>query len=271
MSNQKNDKMEIVFIEKQYRNTIESILPAEDILKEHNAEFYKILKRGMIYPKELTKNKILFIGINPSFDDKNKKNKNIIKQEGEAFEGHHEIGYNQIFFDEEISKKIPVKGYQSYFKIFEEISSKIDERKEGYFSWTHFDALPFREVNQKNITNLINKNKNKIIYEIVEKFIKLSKQIIEEANPEIIVVSNAYVRNLFGYYDYVNKKEIENIPQMFSTVFDPEFGTHKIDDEGPLKGKLVFFTSMLSGQRALDIGSRDRLIWHIKHCLNKSK
>jgi hypothetical protein len=269
MSNHNNDRLEIVFIEEQYRKEIESILPAGDVLNGHNAEFYKILKRGMIYPKELSKNKILFIGINPSFDDKNKKNKNIIKQEGEAFEGHHEIGYNQIFFDEEISKKIPAKGYQSYFKIFEEISSKIEKRNGDYFSWTHFDTLPFREVNQKNITKLINKTKEPKIYKIVEKYIELSKQIIEESNPEIIVVSNAYVRNLFGYYDNENKKELENIPKMFSTVFDPKFGTHKIDDNGPLHGKLVFFTSMLSGQRALDIGSRDRLIWHIKHCLNK--
>jgi hypothetical protein len=32
----------------------------------------------------------------------------------------------------------------------------------------------------------------------------------------------------------------------------------------------VFFTSMLSGQRALDIGSRERLIWHLAKVLKES-
>jgi hypothetical protein len=275
--NQIQNTIGVVEIEKFYGKKITELLPKKNNsipLLDPKGEFDKILERGMLYPEVLSKNKILFIGINPSFDDKNKKGKNTQKYENQALEGHHILGYNICKFEEEISRKIPIAGYQSYFKIFEEISSRIEKRNEDYFSWTHYDVLPFREVNQKKITKFLNKSINDQINKIIENFIKLSKEIIEKSDPKIIIVSNAYVRSLFGYYDddINNKKNISIIPKMFVTKFDDKFGTHKIDDKNsPLDGKFVFFTSMLSGQRALDIGSRDRLIWHINHCLNKTK
>jgi len=36
-----------------------------------------------------------------------------------------------------------------------------------------------------------------------------------------------------------------------------------------LKNVPIFFTSMLTGQRALDNGSFERLIWHINFVLGK--
>lgn len=38
-----------------------------------------------------------------------------------------------------------------------------------------------------------------------------------------------------------------------------------------LKNTHFFFSSMLSGQRALDIGSRERLLWQIKRVFNASQ
>lgn len=51
--------------------------------------------------------------------------------------------------------------------------------------------------------------------------------------------------------------------------FCTELGTHKIIRHKTLNGTPVFFTSMLSGQRALDNGSKERLIWHIGKILNQ--
>jgi hypothetical protein len=46
--------------------------------------------------------------------------------------------------------------------------------------------------------------------------------------------------------------------------FDEKLGTDRIITKGDLFGIPIFFSSMLSGQRALDTGSEKRLIWHIK-------
>lgn len=52
------------------------------------------------------------------------------------------------------------------------------------------------------------------------------------------------------------------------TVFDKSIGTHNIVNNVDLKGTPVFFT-MRTGQRALDNGSYDRLVWHINYVLEK--
>lgn len=49
----------------------------------------------------------------------------------------------------------------------------------------------------------------------------------------------------------------------FAFKFDNNIGTHIITEPEILASVPVFFTSMLSGQRALDIGSFERLKWHI--------
>jgi len=260
-----------VEIKNIYEERIKNILPDEkNIDHEKYAEMVNILNRGMIFPKEISKNKVLFLGINPSFDEINKKDKNKFKADDEELEGHHELGYNELYFDDEISYNKPNKGYQSYFKEFEEICKGLKGNTNNEVLWTHYDMLPFREVSQKKITKYFNKE-NDIIYKMLIDFIELSREIIVHSEPKIIVVSNAYVRNLFGYNNEVNDIEKSHIPTIFKSRFSKEFGTHVIHDEqsGKLNGKPIFFTSMLSGQRALDVGSRDRLQWHINYCLNK--
>jgi hypothetical protein len=56
----------------------------------------------------------------------------------------------------------------------------------------------------------------------------------------------------------------------FEIVFDSEMGTHKIINQVELENIPIFFTSMLTDQRALDKGSYARLIWHIKYALRLS-
>ena len=49
--------------------------------------------------------------------------------------------------------------------------------------------------------------------------------------------------------------------------FDKTIGTYVVNEPKELKGTKIFFTSMLSGQRALDLGTRERLVWHIAEVL----
>ncbi len=60
-----------------------------------------------------------------------------------------------------------------------------------------------------------------------------------------------------------------NIWLDYEFMFDDEIGTYRIKTKGNLFDTPVFFTSMLSGQRAMDNGSFERLQWHINFVLNK--
>ena len=78
-------------------------------------------------------------------------------------------------------------------------------------------------------------------------------------------MSNAFVRTLFSQSEIESNK---NNLEIFKTKFSKDIGTHVIT-EGNLKNTPVFFTSMLSGQRAMDVGSRERLEWHINFILTQ--
>ncbi len=215
------------------------LLGKEQEIKSVSSDFSEILSRGMLYPREFTTNRVVFLGINPSFRTSIDK----------------KFGFNEVRYEEEIFK-IPAEERYVFFKVFESAF--------GDFPWTHYDMLPFRERNQKMISKLF-EEKNSMISELLLKFILLSKEIIEKSKPSVLVVSNAYVRNMFSYGSSVSA----STPlQVFKTEFSKNLGTHVIT-EGKLINTPVFFSSMLSGQRAMDLGSRERMKWHIKMIIEK--
>jgi hypothetical protein len=131
-----------------------------------------------------------------------------------------------------------------YFKKFIDISKHIG------VAWSHIDLLFLRETNQKIVKQLLF---DKMGYDFFLEQLSISKEIIELAKPRIIVINNALARDIF----------------QFETVFDEQIGTHRIINNTELNGTPVFFTSMLTGRRALDLGSYERLIWQIKMILKK--
>lgn len=229
----------ILNVENNWNDRIKNTLASQrERIEKEDKEFFTILSRGMLYPREFTKERVVFLGINPSFREG--------KDRG--------FGFNEIVYEEEIFKKDANDMYV-FFKVFEKAFSNLP--------WTHFDMLPFREKNQKLISKYFDK-KTPIITDLLSKFVTISKEIIEESNPKLLIVSNAYVRNMFSFG---GSDENPNPWQVFKTEFSSEIGTHLIT-EGKLKNTPVFFTSMLSGQRAMDVGSRQRLDWHIRMILD---
>jgi hypothetical protein len=225
-----------VSIESNYSNKIQSLLEKKkEYVFDNSIELFEILNRGLLFPKTLSKNKILFLGINPSFRETH----------------DNPYGFNNFNFESEIIDT-PIENRYSYYKIFEQICN--------YYEWTHFDIFPFREKNQALLTNLINQP---FFEDLNKSFALISKEIIIESCPKIIVVSNAYLRRFFNKENDLKKT---NEFSLFKTCFSNEIGTHIISDDS-LKNTPVFFTSMLSGQRALDVGSRERLEWHIRKLL----
>ena len=135
-----------------------------------------------------------------------------------------------------------------YFKKFIDISINVE------IDWTHLDLLFLRETSQNVVKALC---KNTIGHSFIDEQLKISKKIIEGAKPKILVINNTYARDLLVSDSFSTNK--------FEFKFDSVLGTEKIIKNEVLDGTPTFFTSMLTGQRALDLGSYKRLIWHIEH------
>jgi hypothetical protein len=211
--------MSILNIEETYKIQIESIW------QDDKYKSVPFIERGYAVQRDIPFGSILFIGINPSYSERK------TKVQESFFYGNHQ--------QQEV--------YQ-YFKKFQDIAKKTK------IDWSHLDLLYIRQTDQKIVKALFN---DTIGNEFLKKQLAISMSIIEKSKPKIIVVSNAYARDLF-----INECNIK-------TVFDESIGTHKIINNIDLEGTPVFFTSMLTGQRALDNGSYDRLVWHINYTLKK--
>ena len=205
--------MTIISVKKEFFNQIESIWnnPAFDSIQ--------IKDRGYAIQDEIEKNVILFVGINPSYDNIPKK-----------------LYYNNSDSEE-----------HQYFKKFKDISEKVG------LGWAHIDLLFIRETNQ-NVVKVI--GKEELGKRFINEQLEISLAIIESVLPKIIVVNNTYAREL--------------LKDRLDSKFDEEIGTHRITGKNNLQGTPIFFTSMLTGQRALDLGSYERLIWQIKYVLEKT-
>lgn len=204
----------------------------------------KLLDRGFVFQFDEGVNNvdILFIGINPSYS------------KGSNSETHF---YNK----NDVETK-------SYFKPFNSIVKELKENKNynKKVTWSHLDMLVFRETQQSYIENELLKTENGV--DFIYKQLMVSKKILEYLNPKIIVASNTSARSLLGRDKFVKDKKEYGFWMNYDFEFDYSLGTDKIVNNSNIK-PYVFFTSMISGQRALDKGSRQRLIWHINKILNE--
>ena len=148
---------------------------------------------------------------------------------------HIELDSYELFQDD---------NNHQYFKKFEDISKYCKT------PWTHLDLFYFRDTDQKTIYNILEQeNGVKFIWEQLQ----ITKKLIDLCNPKVIVVSNALAGTFLGK----DKIEDRNKWLDYDLKFDNELGTYKSNNIP------VFFSSMLTGQRALDRGSFERLRWHI--------
>lgn len=208
--------------------------------KYSTPELYDLYKRDFSFHYDVDEkgSDLLFIGINPSYKD------------GTA---------HQRFFD----RNAP----HPYFDPFRKIKEELE--KNPYYiksvKWTHLDILVFRETNQKYVDTLIKlENGVPFVYEQV----MIARERILHIQPKVIVVSNTKARELMGK----NRFKLDNGEELgvwmgFEFEFDMEFGSYRITNVPELAHTHVFFSSMLSGQRALDLGSRERLVWQIGRVL----
>jgi len=215
------------------------------ILKSHesNPDFGHILeKRGFVfqYDEDEKESELVFVGINPSFDEK----KEVVK----------------------LSDSYTREGTRGYFKTFSTIHEELEKSvdKNNYHNWTHLDLFVFRETNQKYIYNIMKSPEG---CHFLMQQLEVAKQRLIHIAPKVVVVANSLARQFTGK-DKVEENGITHGVWMgFEFKFDEEFGSHKVTNIPELGHTHFLFTSMLSGQRALDLGSRERLVWQVKRIL----
>ncbi len=190
-------------------------------------EFIDFCKLPFIYPVIEQHKDLLFIGINPSFNEA-------------------DLVINSYTIKEERHKL-------NYFNTFNNFAIDVNA------SWTHIDLLFFRETNQKHIETIL-KLENGPAF--LQNQLQVADELIKYANPKIIIVCNALARKFLGREKAIDKhgKEV-NVWLGYDFVFNDDIGTYLWNNMP------VFFSSMLSGQRALDKGSLERLLWQVKRTL----
>ena len=177
---------------------------------------------------------IIFIGLNPSLSPEDRSK--LLKRSNKSLEFYALDG------DED----------RRYFKKFPKIS------RQTQLSWTHFDLLFIRETKQSKVKQLL---KTQAGRQFLYRQLMVSKlvlnQLIEKDKPKIFVVNNTLAREFLGKDRPINYADNQEYWLNYKFDWDEKLGTYTYK-ESPF-----FFSSMLTGQRALDRDSFERLIWRI--------
>jgi len=232
--------MEQFDVKTSYSKAIIELWRRYDHLKELNGPGCEY-RKSPLAPETIKKNVLLFVGINPSFT------------EGNTIPDHKKA-IDFYILDTQSDKQIP------YFKKFKEFADHCGT------DWYHLDLLFIRETNQKVIEDLTYVRPDGV--DFIGKQLDISFSILKELEPKAIVVANAFASEFFGKMKSkhgVFDKIWQGYSFDFEKDFDTELGTYTI----LLNGKKVpiFFSGMLSGQRALDLGSLERLMWGVKRII----
>lgn len=216
-----------------------------NINKPTKVEDSNLLDRGFEFQfdEDITNPDILFVGVNPSYD---------------------------ADYPQEKGTYTKPDNVPGYFRPFYKIEKDLKDIYNRDITWTHIDLLAIREPQQAYVENNLNKKRQG--QEFIIEQLAVTKEIIEHFNPKVIVVPNLLARELLSR----NKKTLAEgriVGEWMDCEFefDNELGTDKVTDAGSLNGTSVFFTGMMTGQRALDRGSFQRLVWHIDTVLGKTK
>ena len=199
----------------------------------------------LLYPS-LKEDAILFVGLNPSFSQRGYSS--LLR--GTAFSNLEPAAFyhwrNRESFDLAIALAIEQIGKNSYpyFNKFKDIAAHAN------LEWEHIDLFFYRETSQTQFKRRIYSGSH--LTDFGQNQLELSKMLILESKPRVIVVANAFASSLFQ--------------KQFSDVkFDEKHGYHRVSLEG--RSVPTFFASMLTGQRAMDVYSYQRLRWHIKQAV----
>lgn len=206
---------------------------------KNNSEVY-----APMFYDDLKSGGLLFVGMNPSFSERGFRT--ILK--GTEYEDIDPVSFfkwknissNPKFIDDCI--KVENYAYEKYRQFF---ARPIEIAKELGLEWQHIDLFLYKETSQSDFKRRI-MNGDKL-NEFALDQVTLFEEVLVTVNPKCIIVANAFGSQLLREHI---KSDLE---------WDASRGFHwfsKGDKKIP-----IFFSSMLSGQRALDRWSYERLKW----------
>lgn len=189
----------------------------------------------------LKKDSLLFVGFNPSMPSR-----------GIKFLKDHwpDLKYDEFFswrnreqFDLQKALQIEqiTKERYSFFRRFQEIASELRA------SWEHIDLFFYRDTSQASFRASLF-TENGALTKFGEAQLQLAVRLITHSRPKLVVVANADAARQFG--------------KRFDLLWNEGVGYHTTLIAG--RSVPVFLSSMLTGQRALDNHSYERLRWHIR-------
>ena len=185
---------------------------------------------------------LLFVGLNPSFVPAAIQRLLPDRGDPEAyFSWANRHGFDPTV-DRQLQEDAKGKGRYEYFERFRRIAEILD------VPWDHTDLFFWRETSQRSFSGrVLAHNSPGTLTPFGSEQLSISLRMIEQSHPRCIVVANALASKIY--------LAARNPP------FVPTRGCY----EDHLGGSAVpvFPSSMLTGQRALDLHSLLRLVWHV--------
>jgi hypothetical protein len=188
----------------------------DDFSNDYHKEVMKRVPSFLPVPE--TKGKILFIGLNPAFQERKETHKNFIN-----YSFNSEIKIEDINYFSNINKdsKDPKSDhyYSKYFKIFHSFAKKLD--KNGF---EHCDLFLMRETDSKIVKQMVEKEGVLGGFGIDQ--LNILKLHIANLNPKVIIIPNAMAAEYYKqiilqdstiddekgvYYTEINNKKIPTI------------------------------------------------------------
>ena len=236
------------------------------IWDKHSALTDGLNRAPLIYP-EMNRAGFLCVGMNPSFSEgesklntSSKLFNDITRNKFYSIETAKQFGESWNF--EELDQQAYSFNNHPYHKLYKKIIDLILEPL--CVDFQHVDLFPIRETSQKLILSLLQKEKtNKKNYpnlnELGKDLLNVFIEMLNFISPDYLMINNAEVSHILLSHFGVHREK----------GLDQERGCYYFDISG--KQVPVFCSGMLSGQRALDVYSRERLFWHIKSFIKANK
>lgn len=189
---------------------------------------------------------LLFVGMNPSFSERGfktiLKGTKYEKTDPVSFFKWRNVSSNPDLINDCIA--VETHAYENYKLLF---ARPVEIAKEVGLDWQHIDLFLYKETSQTDFKKRIMDGDS--LNEFALEQIALFEEVLLAIEPKCIVVANA-----FGY-------ELLRVHIKDDLSWDDARGFHWFSKGG--RKIPIFFSSMLSGQRALDRWSYERLKWHI--------
>ena len=221
-----------------------------NLWKEYGHLSFRCMNRIPLFYSKPKKDCLLYVGLNPSF---NEKFITKIEQENDInFNWKRDFLLTNKIIEKIVEIESGVKDennkifYKSYFGRLSRFAQKVG------CDYEHVDIFFLRETNQTEVKKVIF-DRGESLNEFAKAQIKLSFKIIEETKPKVILVINALASKIY-YNEFLHNQNINENGYYFTNI-----GRRKIP---------TFLSGMLTGQRALDNYSLERLGWHIKQVIN---